>query len=124
MRKLLFIVFLCQGATVFSQGMTGQPAVTDAHTFGYVDGIRMDSLNAEYAQFEWRFEKLLFNYGESSSRKRTTVTDEKGNPFVFGRQSISFTLNFLYFNGWQFAQPYYNYEDKTDIFIVKKIHNP
>lgn len=123
MKKLLFFCFLCQSVFAFSQIKPTQTAVTDPQTFGYVDGIRIDSLNAEYAQFEWGAQRLFFDYGQSSTRKKTTVTDEKGEPLKFASHSVSFTLNFLYFNGWQFTQAYYSHYDKTDLFIMKKRHN-
>ncbi|MEO9070447.1 MAG: hypothetical protein ABI261_05400 [Ginsengibacter sp.] len=121
MKKLLFFCFLFQSLLVFSQTKPAQPVVTDADTFGYVDGIRMDSINAEYAQFEWGAQRLFFNYGQMPTRKNTTVTDEKGDPLKFSSHSISFTLNFLYFNGWEFTQAYYS--NKTDIVVLKKRHD-
>lgn len=123
MKKLLFFCFLCQSLTAFSQMKPVQPAVTDPQTFGYVDGIRIDNLIAEYATFEWGAERLFIDYGQSGTRKKTTVTDKNGEPLMFARHSISFTLNFLYFNGWELNQAYYNQFDKTDVLIMKKRHN-
>ena len=122
MKNILILYFLWQSVPAFSQLSPTPPAVTNAQTYGYVDGIRIDSLNAEYATFEWGAERLFFNYGQSASRKRTTVTNEKGEPMAFPRQSISFTLNFLYFNGWELTQAYFNQSDKMDIFILRKRH--
>ena len=123
MKKLIVIFILCQYTSVFAQTNSGQLSITDPQTYGYVNGIRLDSLNAEYAQFEWGFQKLFVDYGQEESRKKTTVTDVKGNPLLFARQSVSFTLNFLYFNGWQFSQAYYSHSDKTDMVILKKRHS-
>ena len=123
MKKFLFSCFLFQSVLVFSQIKPVQPAITDPQTFGYVDGIRIDSINVEYAQFEWGAQRLFFDYGQSSTRKNTTVTDEKGDPLKFASHSVSFTLNFLYFNEWQFSQAYYSRNDKTDLFIMKKRHD-
>ena len=104
---------------VFSQSNTSHPAVTNSQTFGYVDGIRMDSINAEYAVFDWSTRRSFFDYGQSITRKKTRVTDEKGEPLMFATQSYSFILNFLYFNGWQFSQVGFG----ADRFIVKKRHD-
>ncbi len=124
MKKILFFYFLCFALTGFSQIKPAQTAVTDAQTSGYVDGIRIDNLIAEYATFEWGAERLFFDYGQSGTRKKTTVTDKKGEPLMFARHSLSFTLNFLYFNGWELKQAYYNEADKTDMLIMKKRHEP
>ena len=123
MRKLLFFCLLLQLQPAFSQVKTPPPVVTSPQTFGYVDRIRLDSLNAEYAAFELGTEKLFFDYGQPQSRKKTTVTDEKGAPFLFVAQSIPFALNFLYFNGWELSQTYYNQYDKMGDFILKKRHD-
>jgi hypothetical protein len=87
-----------------------------------VDGVRLDSLNAEYATVEWGSSKLFFNHGQSTTRKKKTVTNEKGQPMMFAERSLSFSLNFLYFNGWELAQAYYDPSDKTDILILKRRH--
>ena len=122
MKKLLIFCFLWQSLPAFSQLETAPDAVTNFQTYGYVDGVRIDSLNAEYATFEWGFDKLFFSYGQSETRKKKTVTNEKGEPLIFPRQSLSFSLNFLYFNGWELAQAYFNQSYKTDILILKKRH--
>lgn len=124
MKKLLFFSFLWQFQPAFSQIASAPPVVVNPQTFGYADGVRLDSLSAEYATFEWGAERLFFDYGQSQTRKKRTVTDEKGEPLLFVRQTISFALNFLYFNGWQLTQAYYSQYDKTDIFILKKRHDP
>ena len=123
MKKLVFIFTLFQYSSVFSQTNSDQLSIIDPQTYGYVNGIRLDSLNVEYAQFEWGFQRLFLDYGQEESRKKKTVTDAKGNPLLFARQSVSFALNFLYFNGWQFTQAYYNYTDKTDMVILKRRKN-
>lgn len=121
---MLFFCFLCQSALAFSQIKPVQTAVSDVQTSGYVDGIRIDNLIAEYATFEWGAERLFFDYGQQGTRKKTTVTDKKGEPLMFARHSLAFTLNFLYFNGWELKQAYYNETEKTDILIMKKRHEP
>ena len=124
MKKILCFCLFCHSLLSFSQTNSASPAITDPQTFGYVDGIRIDSIGAEYATFEWGAERLFFDYGQSGTRKKTTVTDKKGAPLMFAKHSISFTLNFLYFNGWELNQVYYNQTDKTDMLIMKKRHEP
>ena len=41
---------------------------------------------------------------------------------MFAEQSLSFSLNFLYFNGWELEQAYYDPSDKTDMLILKRRH--
>lgn len=116
MSKLLFFCFLWQFQPAFSQVKPPPPVVLNPQTFGYVNGTRLDSLNAEYATFELGTEKLFFDYGQPQTRKKTTVTDEKGAPFLFVTQSIPFALNFLYFNGWELTQVSYKAYGRMDIF--------
>lgn len=123
MKTFLCTCFLFSFLFVFSQTRTSPPVVTSPQTFGYVDGTRIDSLNAEYATFEWGAERLFFDYGQSQTRKKTTVTDENGDPLMFARHSKAFTLNFLYFNKWQLNKAYYNLSEKNEVFIMKKLHD-
>ena len=119
MKKFLCICLLFQSIQGSSQSNTGNVAVTNAQTFGYVDGIRMDSLNAEYALFDWGSRRSFFDYGQSVTKKMARVTDKKGERLMFAGQSVPFMLNFLYFNGWQLIQDdFRNYQ-----FIIKKRHD-
>lgn len=121
MKKLLFFCFLCLPALLFSQSNTSHPAVTNSQTYGYIDGTRMDSLNAEYAVFDLGTRRSFFDFGQSVTREKTRVTDEKGEPLMFATDSFSFVLNFLYFNGWQFSQA--DFRGAKYKFIVKKRHD-
>ena len=119
MKIILIFCFLWQSLPAFSQQNATSAVVTNPKTFAFVDGQRLDSLDAEYATFEWGAERLFFNYGQSATRKKTTVTNEKGEPFMFARQTIPFTLNFLYFNGWEPSRIYFD----KQTFILKKRHD-
>ena len=122
MKKILFIFFLFQTVSGFSQSQTpSSPAVISSKTLGYVNGIRLDSVDAEYGQFRWGFETLFFEFGQLGGRKKTMVTNSNGTPLTFSNQNTPFILNFFYFNGWQLAQPYY--DEKTVYFILKKREN-
>lgn len=87
MKKLLFLCLILQSLFAFSQSPEGsQLAVINFKTYGDVDGIRLDSLDAQYAQFyTWRGESVTFDYGQSGSRKKMAVTDNKGVPLIFAR---------------------------------------
>jgi hypothetical protein len=63
-KKLLFLFFLLPAGMAFSQNTgAGQLAVRSFKTYGFVDGTRLDSIDATYAEFEWRSNSLIFNTG-------------------------------------------------------------
>lgn len=45
MKKLVLILILFRWVTVFSQTNSEQPSITDSQTYGYVNGIRLDSIS-------------------------------------------------------------------------------
>jgi hypothetical protein len=121
MRKLLFLGFVFQSLFAFSQTQDKNTlAVITPNTFGYVNGIRLDSVDAEYGQIETRWETIAFDYGQMGGRKKMTVTDDKGAALTFARTSLTFLLNFFYFNGWELSQSYHDSSEKSEVFILKK----
>lgn len=121
MRKLLFLGFVFQSLFAFSQtAERSQLAVINPKTYGYVNGMRLDSIDAQYGQIETRLETIAFDYGQLGGRKKMTVTDAKGDALIFTRTSMPFLLNFFYFNGWQLADTYHDSSEKFEVFILKK----
>lgn len=49
-----------------------------------------------------------------------TVTDDKGAALTLARTSLTFLLNFFYFNGWELSQCHHNRSEKSEVFILKK----
>jgi hypothetical protein len=77
--------------------------VMNPKTYGYVNGVRLDSLDAVYGEFSrYSVGRIYFDFGQVwNKRKEMTVTDKNGKPLVFLTSTNSIFLNFFYFNGWQ-----------------------
>ncbi|MGN6195372.1 MAG: hypothetical protein ACTHOB_10560 [Ginsengibacter sp.] len=114
MKKAFLLIFLCQSAFAFSQ-TNNPPAVMSPKMFGYFQGVRLDSVDAEYGQLRILGESFTFDVEESSTRKTRTITDRNGSPLVFPNNNLPFALNFFYFNGWELAP-----SQLSDILILKK----
>ena len=103
MKKLLLIAFLFQASLAFSQA-AGTEAIylKTFKTHGYIDGIRLDSIDAGYAKFGKRMEQVFFDYGQNKKIKDMVITDKKGLPLIFpGFDYYLFKINFFYYNGWE-----------------------
>jgi hypothetical protein len=84
MKIFLFLFFILQSVFAFSQNPEkSSPVVINPHTYGYVNGIRLDSIDAEYGQVITRMQTIAFDYGQSGGRKKLTVTDDKGTALHF-----------------------------------------
>ncbi|MCA6439199.1 MAG: hypothetical protein ACRC0I_12500 [Sediminibacterium sp.] len=78
-------------------------------TYGYYDGVRLDSLDTKFAVLETssakadlQIRRYIIDFGVQASIRRNTITDKNGNPLVF--ESRSAMLNFFEYNGWYFKQ--------------------
>jgi hypothetical protein len=121
MKRFLCICFILPSLFAFSQTQDRNTlAVITPKTFGYVNGMRLDSIDAAYGQIETRWETIAFDYGQLGGRKKMTVTDDKGAALTFARTSLTFLLNFFYFNGWELSQSYHDSSEKSEVFILKK----
>ncbi len=102
MKKLLLIGFLFQAAFAFSQA-TGEATILKTYkVHGYIDGVRLDSIDAGYAQFDRFWQSEEFDYGQKAKLKDMLITDKKGVPLIFPghRNLYIFQLNFFHYNGW------------------------
>ena len=123
MKKNLLLLFLFSTIVSYSQSNTvAQLTTVNFNTYGYIDGKRLDSINAEYGQFGWHDNSIIFNYGQLSDNwKRMRITDSNGVPLMFANTNKMFVLNFFYFNGWQLDHVFTNdLVDKYSNFILKK----
>ncbi len=129
MKLLLILMFLLFVCTLFSQpvGRTAPGRANAAsapmsfNIYGYINGVRLDSLNASYATFNWRSnrEMVMFDYGQDKvANTNLILTDLKGIPLVFALRSSSFVLNFFHYNHWEFVNTYLNNGDTW--WILKK----
>lgn len=116
MKKLLVIFFIFQSALAFSQA-AGLDAtyIKDYKTYGYIHGVRLDSIDAGYASFGRRGQSLFFDYGQGVKVKEMIITDKNGLLIMFPTYGPIFRMNFFYFNGWEYVP------DSTDnINLLKK----
>lgn len=101
-----------------------QQEVNNVKTYGYVGGVRLDSIDANYAEFNirWLSREVTFDYGQEREKKRDLlITDEKGNPLQFKSLNIAFLLNFFHFNKWQLAEAFSTTNSgSADTFVLKK----
>ncbi len=121
------LLFFCFPA--FSQTTQNAPensadftVVTDPKTYGYINGIRLDSLEAVYAEFSrYRGEGLYFDYGQKrGKRKDMAITDQKGKLLVFVPYTTAAFLNFFYFNGWQLDKALSASDGSVSPYIMMK----
>ncbi|HVZ97237.1 MAG TPA: hypothetical protein VG847_10205 [Chitinophagaceae bacterium] len=105
MKKIIFICLLLQSSLAFSQAAPDNDIRIDSfNVHGYVNGIRLDSIHAEYAQCTSVAlgNKEYFEYGRPGQRK--LVSNGSGHALKFNNKANdAFVLNFFYFNGWEFA---------------------
>lgn len=130
MKNFLLIILVFSFTSAFTQQTVSLyadtsgllPAVFNYKTHGYVDGVRLDSVNAQYAEFGWKgTDGISFYYGQNyTKRKDLFVKNSLNAPFIFINRDRAFLLNFFYFNGWELANTTNPQVDGT--FLLKKIN--
>jgi len=123
MKKWLLLIFLSLSITAFSQTASiSQPVVLNFKTYGYIDGKRLDSIDAQYAEVALTSgDEVSFNYGQKEGkRKDLFIADSKGTPFWFYSRERAFLLNFLYYNGWRLAKSNNSAESYGKILLEKR----
>ncbi|HWI92390.1 MAG TPA: hypothetical protein VNT20_14010 [Flavisolibacter sp.] len=125
---LIFLVlsftsaFTQQHSSVYTDTSGMLPAVYNYKTHGYIDGIRLDSVNAQYAEFGWQgVDGVSFYYGQNpSKRKDLFVRNRQNIPLIFTNRDRAFLLNFFYYNGWELANITNPQSDGR--FVLKRIN--
>lgn len=121
---LLFFSFpaFAQTSQSTQEDLSDFTLVVSPKTYGYVNGIRLDSLDAIYGEFSrYSGESLYFDYGQKrEKRKEMIITDKKGKRLVFVPYTNSIFLNFFYFNSWQLDKALDVSEGSVGSFIMKK----
>lgn len=131
MKKFILIIFVFSFASAFGQRATVSsindtsdvlPVVLEYKTHGYVNGIRLDSIDTQYAEFGWiGIGGVSFYYGQNfPNRKDLFVKNHRNVPFTFINRSRAFLLNFFYYNGWELANTTNPQSDGT--FVLKRIN--
>jgi len=103
MKRSLLILFIIISIQAFSQNVkTEKPAIV-FEKYGYIDGIRLDSIRSEYAEVNLLNNYILIDYGQQwVSRINYRVTDVEGNILRFSHNTIGAILNFMNYNGWEY----------------------
>jgi hypothetical protein len=129
MKQILFILFLFPLLSSAQKNKDFDVDVESAKTYGYVNGIRLDSINSLYAQVELLpTEKILtgafvkryaVDYGQKWDKvKEVRLTNKEGLVLTFS--SISLTLNLFDYNGWDLVDMFNVDTGKQMIFFKKK----
>jgi PhnB protein len=107
MKKFILFYLLLISLSASSQNDSKFSVVHHFKTYGYVNGKRLDSLDAMFGEFRYRlFGGVTFDYGQNAqTKKQSTITDSTGTPLLFDESTMPFLLNFFYFNGWQPLEP-------------------
>lgn len=124
--KLFLPAFLFFSFTAFAQNVQHLEAdvtvVFSPKVYGYVDGIRLDSIDAVYGEFNrHEGQELYFDYGQKRENKRKlAITDRNGKPLVFIPFTNSLFLNFFNYNGWRLEKVLSTSADPASSFIMMK----
>jgi hypothetical protein len=87
---------------------------------GYIGGIRLDSIESEYAEVNLQNNYIYFDYGQQwVTFANYRLTDATGNLLRFDRITISAALNFMSYNGWEFVNSYQP-QNAMQYFIFRK----
>lgn len=99
-----------------------QTIVTTAETFGYINGIRLDSIDAAYAEFSpYKTDRLVFDYGQKRKKiKELVITDKEGIPLCFLPNVNAMYFNFFHFNGWLLDKAMSRSDGSVGTFILKR----
>lgn len=118
----IFFAAFAQKTSAQSDNPADFSFVTNAKTYGYIAGIRLDSVDAVYAEFNrYSGEGLFFDYGQRrEKRKELRITDQWGKPLLFVPYTNALFLNFLYFNGWQLDNMTSAADGGIGVFIIKR----
>ncbi|MDB5192923.1 MAG: hypothetical protein JWQ96_2486 [Segetibacter sp.] len=85
----------------------------------YVAGVRLDSIDAQYAKVYIGY-RSHFNFGQQADGvKEMILTDSNGKFLTFSGSVDIGVLNLLYYNGWELVEP--NYSTPTwRYYLLKK----
>jgi hypothetical protein len=114
--------FTQQNTSLYADTSGRLPAVFNYKTHGYINGIRLDSINAQYGEFGWKgIDGISFYYGQNVARSKDLFVKNSQNvPFIFPNRDRAFLLNFFYYNGWELASTTNPQSDGR--FVLKKIN--
>lgn len=140
MKKLLILPFLI--CVMVSFGQKNLNNIEESfEIYGYVNGIRLDSIKASYAQVYYKSlppkkteptdsqypdlsnspAVICFSYARVKNNEELVVKDSEGK-YISLSGDYSELLNFLHFNGWDLFKVVYTDSLRVDFYsLLKKI---
>jgi len=104
MKRILLSLLSIISVTTFAQNIKLKIPSLAFEKFGYIDGVRLDSIGSAYAEVNTQSTYILFDYGQEwVSRNNYRVTDAEGYLIRFSHNTIGTILNFMSYNGWEFV---------------------
>jgi hypothetical protein len=126
MKPLLLGLFFFQSFLAFSQDDEFHPG-NDKKTYqstykihGYINNIRLDSVDAIYATISAGWGNIYFEFGQPGKIREHKVKDAQGLPLTFENYSDPLLLNFFYYNGWELQKIYQPTSTSNATFLLKK----
>jgi hypothetical protein len=110
--KYLFILLLIPTIAFSQRNKEEEILLDNTHQYGYVNGVRLDSINAIYGQAGITagmtvlagnyIRRLVFEYGQHwKNESEARITNKEGKAFTFFNTAEA--LNFFEYNGWNFV---------------------
>ena len=132
MKRILMPLLLLFILHCFSQDYTKTENETSLSTndaafrvYGYINGRRLDSVEASYAVFNWYgTNQVMFDCGQQATKNKDyRITDYNGKPLTFHYPTWTFLLNFFHYNHWEYsvsAKPDSGYGNSISYWLLKK----
>lgn len=116
MKKILILVIISFPLLTFAQSRQQIQVMSNpTYSIGYVDGIRIDSINQKHAQIVFETGRLTFHFDSNYGKLR----DKDGN--LVGASNLASTLNFLDYNGWEYVDVLKTSPDLLIVLLKKKV---
>ena len=92
-------------------------------TYGYVDGVRLDSLPSRYIHVSVFGGTIHVDYGQHASLREQRVNDKEGKKITFDRfatYGLGALLNFFDYNGWEYKDNLVEPRSSNKFFVFNK----
>ncbi|MEI6950084.1 hypothetical protein V9K67_23055 [Paraflavisolibacter sp. H34] len=125
--KIILLFFLLLPFGSFAQQDEAEPG--GFRRYGYVGGIRLDSIDALFALAEITSgssmffrnldKRFAFDYGQSArSEREFRLCDSGGKALTF--KTTAGALNFFDYNGWELVRLIYENKSESQGILLKK----
>lgn len=134
MKKILLFIFGMFAVSAFCQTKNDcqnlrDVTIRETNVYGYLNGVRLDSLNSKYATLDMNYRGLLgftngylLSFGQPAKTKflgqmdNITGTDCR----LYHFDNVATALNFMDFNGWELLQTVHGNNELMIGFILRK----